>query len=115
MAKSRNARKGMLQAFAADIPVETAPPIICGEPFERFLVEQDVRMAGIWFWRNSGTEETNGEFLFGVDNLFSGCMTLSIPASATAGSIRQERPRSGRIPVNPVYSGNGCFRYAGPA
>ncbi len=110
MAK-RTTRRVKTEIVAADLPVLTAPAA-CGELLDRFLREKDVRMAGIWFWRNGGAEEADGEMLFSVDNLFSGNMALSINAPVAQASSHPARPRAGRFPVNRIYSGTGCFRYA---
>ncbi|HOG15871.1 MAG: hypothetical protein A4E73_04035 [Syntrophaceae bacterium PtaU1.Bin231] len=112
---ARKTRSAKPEIVAADLPVETAPAA-CGELLDRFLLEKDVRMAGVWFWRSGGAEETDGEFgsiRFSVDNLFSGNMALPVPPVAAAqASNRPRRPAAGPLPVNRIYSGTGCFRYA---
>jgi hypothetical protein len=113
MAKN-TARRAKPEVLAADLPMETKPTA-CGELFERFLNEKDIRMAGIWFWRNGVSEEEDGAFdsiRFSVDNLFSGSMALTIASPSAKDSSRPGRPISGQFPVNRVYSGTGCFRYA---
>ncbi len=110
MAK-RTKRGVKTEIVAAELPTLTAPAA-CGELLDRFLREKDVRMAGIWFWRNGGAEEADGEMRFSVDNLFSGNMVLSITPPVSRISNHPAQPRAGRFPVNRVYSGTGCFRYA---
>jgi len=113
MAKT-TARRAKPEVLAADLSVETTPTA-CGELLESFLREKDVRMDGIWFWRSGVSEEADGEsgsIRFSVDNLFSGSMALTIASPAVKDFSRPGRPISGQFPVNRVYAGTGCFRYA---